>query len=68
MSGLYSDENTGPDGWATQRNTYDIVDIRAEWIWTDNPGRDGFSELGTDTRVYCRAVIPATCTNYQGEI
>ena len=63
IAGLYSD---GTLPWANYREVYDVIDTRAHWIWTSNPGREGMSELGTDTRVYCRASIPLTCSDYQG--
>ena len=42
-----------------------IRDARAHWIWTDNFGTQQDFD-GTDTRIYCRAVIPESCVQSAG--
>ena len=42
-----------------------IRDARAHWIWTDNIGTQQSFD-GTDTRIYCRAVIPESCVQSAG--
>ena len=52
--GLFTDDSTI---WSAVRSSYDVIDIRAHWLWSSNSSAD---------RVRCRVEIPQSCSTYQG--
>ena len=52
--GLFTDDSTI---WSAVRSSYDVIDIRAHWLWSSNSSAD---------RVRCRVEIPESCSTYQG--